>query len=66
LRRYHEARYRRAGVMVRRSRQAGAVMELRRPAAIAVRDWVASVVPGSWTARAAASAADWRPPRIGV
>jgi 2-polyprenyl-6-methoxyphenol hydroxylase-like FAD-dependent oxidoreductase len=66
LRRYHELRYRRTATMVRRSHQAGAVMELRRPAAIAVRDWLATVVPGSWTARAAVSAADWRPPRIGA
>jgi 2-polyprenyl-6-methoxyphenol hydroxylase-like FAD-dependent oxidoreductase len=64
LRRYHELRYGRAVRMVRRSRQAGAVLELRRPAAIAARDLVARLVPGSWTARAAAAAADWRPPRI--
>jgi 2-polyprenyl-6-methoxyphenol hydroxylase-like FAD-dependent oxidoreductase len=66
LGRYHETRYRRAARLVRRSHQAGVALELRRPAAIALRDLLASVLPGSWTSHAAASAADWRPPTIGV
>lgn len=62
LRRYDELRLRRSQSIARRSRSTGKLIQLRSPAAVAVRNTALRLMPPSLFLRSVNSVLDWSPP----